>query len=555
MKIEHFIKYLFLILLPTINYSQTIVSPLEIPLNISGTFGELRNTHFHTGVDIKTNGKQGLKVKSIKEGYLERIRVSKSGYGKSIYIKHTDGTSSVYAHLKKFSEKVEKYVKEIQYKKQSYEIQSFPEANLLNFKAGELVGFSGNTGGTSGPHLHLELRDSKTNSPINPIANGIEVIDTIKPIINGLFLYRVYEDGKYDFLEKVKIKKVKDGLYIASKIKFSGRLGVGLNYFDRQDRSYSKNGVYSLDFKINNNPIFYYKMDRLSFNDRKHLKLLIDYNKWSTERTKIQKLFTHPKSKYTFINQSNPYGVFTILENESSKGNIKMIDFNGNTTNINLQFEGVNKDSIKNNYNTNTINPDYEYNIELKGIGVRFPKNSFYDPINININSINDTLYLGEDIHPMNKSFEINFKINSNDSIKLRKGFISKINKYGRARFMKTKKIDNIWSTKAYSLGTYSLSIDTIPPTIRPINFKKNQWISNLKYLKLKVKDDLSGIKSIKGYINGKWVLFEHETKNSTITYDFSDLYFPDGKHFLKIEIEDLNGNKSIYEEVFLKKY
>ena len=555
MKIKHLIKYIFLILIPLSISSQNTVSPLEIPLNLSGTFGELRNTHFHTGVDIKTNGKQGLKVRSIKAGYVERVRVSKGGYGKSLYIKHKDGTISVYAHLKKFTKKIENYVKEIQYKKKSYEIQNFPEADFLNFKEGELIGYSGNTGGSSGPHLHLEVRDSETNNPINPIKFGLNIIDTIKPRINGLYLYKVYEDGKYDFLKKIKIKKVKDGSYIASKINYSGRLGIGLNYYDRQDRSYSKNGVYSLDFNLNNNPIFNYEMDEINFSDKKHLKLLIDYKKWNNEKNKIQMLFTHPKSKYSFINKAKSYGVFNILENESSSGNIEIIDFMGNSTNIKLKFEGITKDSIKNVYNKNTINPDYEYKIDLNGISVNFSKNSFYNPINLNIKNKNDTLYLGKNIYPINKSFEITFEISSNDSITLKKGFISKINKYGKPRFMKTKKIDNIWSTKAYALGTYSLSIDTIPPSIKSINFKKNQWISNLNFLRLKVRDDLSGIKSIKGSINGKWVLFEHETKNSTITYDFSDLYFPDGKHFLKIEVEDLNGNESTFEEVFFKKH
>lgn len=555
MKIKHLVKFILLILSSSINYSQSTISPLEIPLNLSGTFGELRNTHFHTGIDIKTKGKQGLKVRSIKNGDLVRVRVNKGGYGKSLYIKHTDGTTSVYAHLKKFSKKIETYVKMIQYKKQSYEIQDFPEAGVISFNARELIGFTGNTGGSSGPHLHFEIRSSETNNPLNPIKFGLNIIDTIKPKVNGLYLYKVYKDGKYDFLKKIEIKKINDGSYLASTINYTGSLGIGLSYFDRQDRSYSKNGVYSLDFNLNNNPTFNYKMDELSFNDKKHLKLLIDLEKWNLEKNKIQKLFTHPKSKYSFISNSNSYGVFTILDNESSTGSIKIVDFKGNRTDVKLKFEGIIKDSLKNISNKNTINPDYEYNIDLDGISVKFLKNSFYNPINLNIKSNNDTLYLGENIHPLNKSFEINFLITNNDSVTLKKGFISKINKYGKPLFLKTRKADSLWTVKVSELGKYSLSIDTIPPIIKPLNFKKNQWVSSLKFLKLKVKDDLSGIKSIEGSINGSWVLFEHEPKNSIITYNFSDLYFPNGKHILKIKVEDLNGNESQYESVFFKKY
>ena len=554
MKIKHLVKFILLIS-SSISYSQSTISPLEIPLNLSGTFGELRNTHFHTGIDIKTKGKQGLKVRSIKNGDLVRVRVNKGGYGKSLYIKHTDGTTSVYAHLKKFSKKIETYVKMIQYKKKSYEIQDFPEAGVISFNARELIGFSGNTGGSSGPHLHFEIRSSETNNPLNPIKFGLNIIDTIKPKVNGLYLYKVYKDGKYDFLKKIEIKKINDGSYVASTINYTGSLGIGLSYFDRQDQSYSKNGVYSLDFNLNNNPTFNYKMDELSFNDKRHLKLLIDLEKWNLEKNKIQKLFTHPKSKYSFISNSNSYGVFTILDNESSTGSIKIIDFKGNRTDIKLKFEGIIKDSLKNISNKNTINPDYEYNIDLDGISVKFLKNSFYNPINLNIKSNNDTLYLGENIHPLNKSFEINFLITNNDSVTLKKGFISKINKHGKPLFLKTRKVDSLWTVKVSELGKYSLSIDTIPPIIKPLNFKKNQWVSSLKFLKLKVKDDLSGIKSVEGSINGSWVLFEHEPKNSIITYNFSDLYFPNGKHILKIKVEDLNGNESQYESVFFKKY
>jgi hypothetical protein len=554
MKIKHLVKFILLIS-SSISYSQITISPLEIPLNLSGTFGELRNTHFHTGIDIKTKGKQGLKVRSIKNGDLVRVRVNKGGYGKSLYIKHTDGTTSVYAHLKKFSKKIETYVKMIQYKKKSYEIQDFPEAGVISFNARELIGFSGNTGGSSGPHLHFEIRSSETNNPLNPIKFGLNIIDTIKPKVNGLYLYKVYKDGKYDFLKKIEIKKINDGSYVASTINYTGSLGIGLSYFDRQDQSYSKNGVYSLDFNLNNNPTFNYKMDELSFNDKRHLKLLIDLEKWNLEKNKIQKLFTHPKSKYSFISNSNSYGVFTILDNESSTGSIKIIDFKGNRTDIKLKFEGIIKDSLKNISNKNTINPDYEYNIDLDGISVKFLKNSFYNPINLNIKSNNDTLYLGENIHPLNKSFEINFLITNNDSVTLKKGFISKINKHGKPLFLKTRKVDSLWTVKVSELGKYSLSIDTIPPIIKPLNFKKNEWVSSLKFLKLKVKDDLSGIKSVEGSINGSWVLFEHEPKNSIITYNFSDLYFPNGKHILKIKVEDLNGNESQYESVFFKKY
>lgn len=554
MQVKNLFKLIFLV--SAIAYGQNNISPLDIPIKLSGTFGELRNTHFHTGIDIKTGGTQGLKVKAVKKGYLSRVRVSVGGYGKSLYIKHYDGTTSVYAHLKKFSDVIEKYVKKIQYKNRSYEIQSFPKVDEITFDSGELIGYSGNTGSSSGPHLHFEIRNSKSNSPLNPLNLNLNlnIEDTINPIIKGIYLYKVYKNGGYKFLKEVPIKKISNDTYEASLIKQIGRIGIGINYYDKQDRSYSKNGAYHLNLIVNDNSIFNYKMNEISFNDKKFLKLLVDYKNWYLNKNKIQKLFIHPKSSYSFIEDLSKNGIINLLKDDNYGGKIEIKDYNGNKTHVILKFSGIKKDTLFDKSDKKIIYPNYEYNIGFKGIEVNFPKNTFYNPTSLKISTINDTLDLGKNIHPINKSFEIKFKTDQIDSLTKEKGFISKITKYGKPLFLKTTKSDSIWSVNVSSLGKYTFSIDSVAPIISPINFKEKQWLSNLKNLKLKVKDDLSGVKSIEGIINGQWVLFEYEPKNNTIIYNFSDLNFPDGEHKLVITVEDLNGNKSKYQTVFFRK-
>ena len=554
MQVKNLFKFIFLV--SAIAYGQNNISPLDIPIKLSGTFGELRNTHFHTGIDIKTGGTQGLKVKAVKKGYLSRVRVSVGGYGKSLYIKHYDGTTSVYAHLKKFSDVIEKYVKKIQYKNRSYEIQSFPKVDEITFDSGELIGYSGNTGSSSGPHLHFEIRNSKSNSPLNPLNLNLNlnIEDTINPIIKGIYLYKVYKNGGYKFLKEVPIKKISNDTYEASLIKQIGRIGIGINYYDKQDRSYSKNGAYHLNLIVNDNSIFNYKMNEISFNDKKFLKLLVDYKNWYLNKNKIQKLFIHPKSSYSFIEDLSKNGIINLLKDDNYGGKIEIKDYNGNKTHVILKFSGIKKDTLFDKSDKKIIYPNYEYNIGFKGIEVNFPKNTFYNPTSLKISTRNDTLDLGKNIHPINKSFEIKFQSDLLDSLTKAKGFISKITKYGKPLFLKTTKSDSIWSVNVSSLGKYTFSIDTVAPIISPINFKEKQWLSNLKNLKLKVKDDLSGVKSIEGIINGQWVLFEYEPKNNTIIYNFSDLNFPDGEHKLVITVEDLNGNKSKYQTVFFRK-
>ncbi len=530
-----------------------INNPINIPIKISGTFGELRNTHFHSGVDIKTEGKQGVKIFSIKDGYVKRIKISKDGFGKAIYLNHHDGTTSVYGHLKKFSSEIEKFVKEIQYKKKSYEIEIYPKNNLFVYKSGELIGYSGNTGSTSGPHLHFEVRDTKTNYPINPLKILENVNDTIIPKINNLYLYDVMSDGTYHLIEKIKLKKINSNYFLTDTIKNSGILGIGINYYDKQDISYSKNGAYSIDFKMNNETIFNYKMDTISLYDKRYLKLLVDFENWYLKKNKIQKLFVHPKSKYTFLNKKNYDGIIKVENDKNYIGNIEIKDYNGNTSRIGIIIKGTPKQLMKKQTKNYNIKSDLEYTLESKNIKVKIKKNTFFNDVYIPFKFINDTLDLGKNLYPIDKRIKIIYDIKNLDSTYQKKGFISKINEKNKTEFIWTEKLNNIWSINTNILGKYTISIDTTPPSIKPMNFKNNQLINNQNTLKLRIKDDLSGIKKINGSINGKWILLEHEPKNNTISYNLSDINFNSSKYELEIVALDYLGNKKLYKAILYR--
>tara|TARA_Y100000996_G_scaffold52594_1_gene35981 strand:- start:5225 stop:6850 length:1626 start_codon:yes stop_codon:yes gene_type:complete len=530
-----------------------INNPINIPIKISGTFGELRNTHFHSGVDIKTEGKQGVKIFSIKDGYVKRIKISKDGFGKAIYLNHHDGTTSVYGHLKKFSSEIEKFVKEIQYKKKSYEIEIYPKNNLFVYKSGELIGYSGNTGSSSGPHLHFEVRDTKTNYPMNPLKILENVNDTIIPKINNLYLYDVMSDGTYHLIEKIKLKKINSNYFLTDTIKNSGILGIGINYYDKQDISYSKNGAYSIDFKMNNETIFNYKMDTISLYDKRYLKLLVDFENWYLKKNKIQKLFVHPKSKYTFLNKKNYDGIIKVENNKNYIGNIEIKDYNGNTSRIGIIIKGTPKQLMKKQIKNYNIKSDLEYTLESKNIKVKIKKNTFFNDVYIPFKFINDTLDLGKNLYPIDKRIKIIYDIKNLDSTYQKKGFISKINEKNKTEFIWTEKLNNIWSINTNILGKYTISIDTTPPSIKPMNFKNNQLINNQNTLKLRIKDDLSGIKKINGSINGKWILLEHEPKNNTISYNLSDINFNSSKYELEIVALDYLGNKKLYKAILYR--
>ena len=170
-------------------FSQDYVSPFDFELKLSGTCGELRNNHFHAGIDIKTNETEGHPIYSIAEGYVSRIKVSTWGYGKTVYINHPDGNTSVYAHMQEFSPKIKKYAERIQNRKESFEIQVYPEKDDLIISQGETIGLSGNTGSSGGPHLHFEIRDTKSEHPLNSLKFNFKVQDDIAPVISSVKIY------------------------------------------------------------------------------------------------------------------------------------------------------------------------------------------------------------------------------------------------------------------------------------------------------------------------------------------------------------------------------
>lgn len=561
MKIKSWaIKIIFLLFSISILFSQQkqseLIPPLDIPLAISGTFGELRTSHFHTGLDIKTKGKQGLKVRSVLEGTISRIKVATSGYGKAIYIDHPNGTTSVYAHLKKFSPKIESYIKNAQYEEESYVIEKFPKGELIVSKA-EIIGFSGNTGGSSGPHLHFEIRDTKNQMPLNPMIFKLDVIDTKKPVIQELFLFHEDIHGSDVLTQNVELKKIHAGLYKTPTIYTSGKIGIGLQMYDYQDLSqFNKNGIYSIKAFLNGEIISNYTYSSIKFDDSQYINLLIDYKTYKNEKLRIQKLFNPNNSIFSFIETNKKNGKFIIEENKSYDLLIEISDYKKNMSKVEMKIKGRKKMSFDSIIEEGElILPENEYFFKFKKQTVHLNKNTFHYPVILDIYNNNDSIKISPDFHPFKNNFNIEFRVKNLDSTSTRQSFIARLNEKKKIEYFPTRLKDSIFKTKSNQTGTFFLVKDSIPPTIKPVNFKKNQWMSKIQFLKVKIEDDLSGIKSYKGEINGKWVLFEYEPKNKNLTYNFEDLKFKSGKHDLKLKIIDNVGNESTFITSFYRAY
>ena len=532
-------------------------NPLEYESILSGTFGELRTNHFHSGIDIKTKGKEGSKVYAFSKGYVSRIKISKGGYGKAIYIKHNDGKTTVYAHLKRFSKKIETIVKNEQYKKEDYEIEIFPALNEIKILDNELIGYSGNTGGSSGPHLHFEIRDIN-QKPLNPLNYGIDVKDSKTPSVLGLRIYSLYKNREIKDYKNLTLYKKDKNTYITDTINSIGTLGFGIQTIDRQDLASNKNGVYKINTYIDNDTLTIIDFSKFSFEETKHINRYIDYSEFKRSKRRFQKLFIQKNNPLSIYKTERNHGVISLIESSKHLIKIEVLDFKKNITKIFIPIKGDKYKNILNNdndfkigdINKLFINRNKRYFINQHNSSLHIEKETFYRNLFIKKNSSTDTLNLGSDTVPLLKSFKIKFKkpnyknsyigIQNDKSNKL--SFVSS-----------TIKEDSIIAFSK-RLGKYIVSRDTINPTITPLGFSKNDWISNLDYLKFQVRDTQTGIKNYRASINNKWVLMEPFNKNGVIRYDFKDNIINKSKNVFKIEVSDNVGNTSVFETIFYRK-
>lgn len=536
--------------------------PLDIPLILAGTFGELRSGHFHSGMDIKTQQRTGLPVSATASGYVKRIKIQRYGYGKALYIQHPNGYTSVYGHLSKFAPKIQKYLKRHQYEKEEYELQLFPESDELKVEQGDQIAFSGNSGGSGGPHLHFEIRDSQSR-PMNPLQFGFDIKDTKKPIVQSFYAYPLGDVSHIDGITKrqrLRLIPLQNGEFKTEPFKAYGKIGFGISSIDKFNFASNSNGLYEVETVLNGQSYFKVRFDKFSFAETRYIKRYIDYPYYAHHDHRIQQLFRQKNNALSMITKSEKEGILDIKENFDYSYEVIARDYKGNETVIHVPVE-VEKlaDSVM-QHATRKKTPyfasaDHASVFEVQNCDVYIPKRALYEDTYLDIKAGENQIKVGDKSIPLHKNMTIGFNTSDYKKEDKSKLYIARISDWGTPIYSSTYKKENRITTRTDDFGTYRLETDKTQPEIRPVNVYDGKWMTKYDQLKINIDDDDSGVRSFRATINGKFILMEYDYKTHRLVYNFADaVNTTETENKLKLIVVDKVGNTAKFETTFYRK-
>ncbi|HEY0898251.1 MAG TPA: M23 family metallopeptidase [Sphingobacteriaceae bacterium] len=543
-------------------YPTDFRAPLDLPPSSAGSFGELRGNHFHSGLDFRTNRREGYPIYAVSDGYISRLRVQVGGFGNAVYITHPNGYTSVYAHLQRFNDRIGFLVNDYQYRKQAFDVD-FPLLPIeVPVRKGEVIGWSGNTGSSAGPHLHFEFRDTKTEEIINPRLFGYEIPDRIKPTISSIYLYNL--DGK-PFSEKTTKRalavKGAQGVYQLNHnniLEIPADAGFGIITSDLNSASPNRNGVYSIELKLDEQTIYLAEWERFFFQHSRGINSHVDYPGLLRTGTRIQKSFIEPGNPLTIYKKQINNGVIRITDQDVHEVEYVVKDASGNTSKlafrvrVNPALSGKSEAAQGNTYFKHTTSNEFS----TADVKVTIPEKNLYDDLDFRY-SVTPKIKGGyspvHHIHtrliPVHDSYNLWIKPDSSLAENL----------YPKALIVNQNRIsqggtyeDGYVKTTVRAFGNFHVAVDTVPPNIHPVNIAPEKSMKGIKNMVFKISDNLSGIRTFEGMLNGQWILMQFDLKTRTLWHTF-DERTRSGKNDFQLVVTDMKLNKRIYNVSFLR--
>ncbi len=525
--------------------------PLNIPLVLSGNFGELRSNHFHSGLDFKTQGKTGFKIYCAEDGYVSRVLVSPWGFGRAIYVAHPSiGLVTVYGHLQSFSTKIDKIIKAEQYKRESFSVDIEFKPEEIPVKRGEVIALSGNAGSSGGPHLHMDVRDLKTGDALDPMPYFKALItDNVKPEIRTIALYP--HGGIVDDTIVASYRPMSQTL---KPFTAWGKVVPGIKAYDRMPGVSNIYGVKYLTLKVDGKEVYHRKIDRFSFEVSRAVNTLVNYpdrlkNSWvMTTYVPVSNILSD------MIDVSTPNGIIDINEERDYNCQYILCDEHGNKSSVKFVITGKRSEIPLSKQEGALFHYNGENSYNMNGLNLKFSPNTFYDDIFFDVKTSSLDGY-NSDVHkisstdiPLHKSYDMKITLTNDNQVDKSKYCIVRIK--GKRRIAVATKYENgSVYTRVNQFGRYAVTIDDTAPKILLRN--KKSWTKRGR-VEFKISDNLSGIESFRGEIDGKWVMFEYDGKNALLSYKLESSRVTKGKrHKVKMIVTDACGNKATLTETF----
>jgi murein DD-endopeptidase MepM/ murein hydrolase activator NlpD len=529
------------------NYPQNYFrNPLNIPMQLAANFGAIRTNHFHMGLDLRTNSQENLLVLAAAEGYVSRIKVERYGFGNAVYITHPNGYTTVYAHLNRYFSKLDEYVKERQYKDEKWEQDITFQPGQFPVEKGQQIALSGNTGGSAGPHLHFEIRDTKTEECLNPLLFGFSIPDTIAPIISGLYWYdrrfSTYEPGA----DGTAVKKA-GNVYTANLIQVnSPKISFGIKAVDKANQGFNL-GIYNADLLMDGKLIYSFKIDKIHYDDTRYINGCIDYPKFIRDKMGIQHLSDLPGMKLQNYSLPNLTGIINLQDEQIHNIEIVLKDTKGNTSRLTTKIQ-LSKTSEKIPSTAKTIMANEGKTVTTESAEISFSKNAVYDAVNFNAyekpdtnpNAASNAIVLQNPYIPVQDEYTLKIKPNRKlTSAEKDKAVI--LLDYGSDKTVVKVKWNGDWAEGKFNrLGTAKLLTDNSLPSVSA-GWAEGALVNSSSLL-LKGATNVGDIISFRAELDGKWLRFARVKDNFVYAFDEKCLK-GSGAHTLKVTTINTAGN------------
>ncbi|WP_255156664.1 M23 family metallopeptidase [Ferruginibacter sp. HRS2-29] len=524
--------------------------PIDAKVGLAANFGELRPNHYHMGLDCRSDQKENRPVFAAAAGYVAKIKIEPYGFGRCIYINHPNGLTTLYAHLNDFNPEIEQYITDQQYKLQKWNVFIDVPANLLKVQQGDMIAYSGNTGGSQGPHLHFEVRDTKTDKVLNPLLFGFPITDNIAPDVLRLAVYD-RRLSTYEQSPKIYPLKKINGVYLPAGGKItvsSDQVSFAITAWDRYTGSSNQNGIYKAVLYDNEKPVSGFEIDSIGYDETRYLNAHIDYKTRAVGGPWLQHLSRLPGYTNGIYKTDGSNGVISLAANEPHEIKVEVSDAAGNMSEVKFT---LNAPSITEVVGDNTNNGGVKFqpgNVNIfENNDVRFylPENALYDFFTFRyIQPAIEVYGLGAPVIPIQGYFPIKINASAN---RLPFADTSKVvmeRNYGGKTDYKKAVYEKGWYKASFrEFGYYRLLLDITPPSIVSKGLVDGMNASKLTRIIFTVSDNTEELNSFNAFLDGKWLRFSND-KGRNFIYKF-DERCPPGEHELRVVAEDQVGNKT----------